>query len=310
MAVTVDVYGSCVSSDLFRYVGSGKYQFSRCVTQVPITTLYEKGLAFQDKNIEAMHMEDYEKTMFRVQTTKILPKLLKKNKSDFLILDLADELMERCEIQAEGTGQLAQIEGKEEEYDQLLQKELKYTLVGRYSPFDMDLRTVERKYRKFASDILYSEKNPDGYRPEQIVIIEALYAADIMGNDGNIHPHDKKYKIKESNEWLRKLYGILEKYMPGCHVIKLPEFTHSTQNHLNGLHPLHYMADIYYYFERAMDVICRYSRVNTVENLWREQSLKNKLETRASNSAMMYGLKNQIAELQKNLKNLENIIRA
>ena len=61
MAVTVDVYGSCVSSDLFRYVGSGKYQFSRCVTQVPITTLYEKGLAFQDKNIEAMHMEDYEK---------------------------------------------------------------------------------------------------------------------------------------------------------------------------------------------------------------------------------------------------------
>lgn len=310
MAVTVDVYGSCVSSDLFRYVGAGKYKFSRCVTQVPITTLYEKRLNFQEKNIDAMQMDDYETTMFRVQTTKILPKLLKKNRSDILVMDLADELMERCELQSDGTGQLAQMEGKEEAYNQLLRKELKYTLVGRYSPFEMDLRTIERKYKKFASDILRSEKNPDGYRPEQIVIIEALYAADIMGNDGNLHPHDKKYKIKESNEWLRKLYGILEKYIPGCHIIKLPDFTHSTQNHLHGVHPLHYMADTYYYFERALDVICQYSNVNTVENLWREQSLKNKLETRVVKSSMMYGLQKQMQDLQVKVKSLENTIRA
>ena len=94
MAITVDVYGSCVSSDLFRYVNAGKYKYSRCVTQVPISTLYEKSLSFQEKNIEAMDLDDYEKTMFRVQTAKILPRLLKKNKSDILIIDLADELME------------------------------------------------------------------------------------------------------------------------------------------------------------------------------------------------------------------------
>ena len=301
MAVTVDVYGSCVSNDLFRYVSAGKYRFSRCVTQVPVTTLYEKGLNFQEKNIDAMDMDNYEKTMFRVQTAKILPRLLKKNKSDILIIDLADELMQRCEIQSETTGQLAQIRGKEETYDRLMTKELEYTLVGRYSPFDMDMRTVERKYKKFASDILYSDKNPNGYRPEQIVIIEALYAPDIMGNDGNIHPHDKKFRIKESNEWLRKLYGILCRYLPGSQIIKFPEFTHSTQNHLNGVHPLHYMADTYYYFERVLDVICHYSNVNTPENLWREQSLKNKLETRVVNSAMMYELKTQIVKLEKKL---------
>lgn len=306
MAVTVDVYGSCVSSDLFRYVGAGKYKFSRCVTQVPITTLYEKGLNFQEKNIKAMDMDDYEKTMFRVQSTKILPRLLKKNKSEVLVIDLADELMERCELQSDTTGQLAQMSGKEEAYDQLLRKELKYMLVGRYSPFDMDMRTIERKYKKFVSDILRSEKNPDGYRPEQIVIIEALYAADIMGNDGNVHPHDKKYKIKESNEWLRKLYGILEKYIPGCHVIKFPDFTHSTQNHLNGVHPLHYMAETYYYLERALDVICHYSNVNTVENLWREQSLKNRLETRLINGSITYGLKRQIQILQQKIEKIEN----
>lgn len=304
MAVTVDVYGSCVSNDLFRYAGAGKYKFSRCVTQTPITTLYEKALNFQAKNIDAMDMDNYEKTIFRVQTEKILPQLLKKNKSDILVIDLADELMERCELQSEVTGQLAQIRGKEEEYDKLLAKETKYTLVSRYSPFDMELRTVERKYKKFASDILYSDKNPNGYRPEQIVVIEALYAADIMGNDGNLHPHDKNFKIKESNEWLKKLYDILYKYLPGCQVIKLPDFTHSTQNHVNGVHPLNYMADTYYYFERALDVICRYSNVNTVENLWREQSLKNKLETRVVNTSMMYGLQKQIQELREKVNKM------
>ena len=38
MAVTVDVYGSCVSKDVFRYVSPGKYTFRRCVTQTPIST--------------------------------------------------------------------------------------------------------------------------------------------------------------------------------------------------------------------------------------------------------------------------------
>lgn len=304
MAVTVDVYGSCVSSDLFRYVGAGKYKFTRCVTQTPITTLYEKALDFQIKNIDGLDMDNYEKTMFRVQTEKILPQLLKKNKSDILVIDLADELMERCELQSEGIGQVAQIRGKEDEYEKLFAKEIKYTLVGRYDPFDMDMRTVERKYKKFVSDILYSEKNPNGYRPNQIVIIEALYAADIMGNDGNLHPHDKKYKIKEGNEWLRRLYAILYKYLPGCQVIRFPDFTHSSQNHVNGVHPLHYMADTYYYFERALDVVCRYSNVNTLENLWREQSLKNKLETRVVNSSMMYSLRKQIEELQNKLEDI------
>lgn len=303
MPVTVDVYGSCVSNDLFRYIAAGKYKYCRCVTQTPITTLYEESMNFQTKNLDGF--DNYEKTIFRVQTEKILPQLLKKNKSDILIIDLADELMERCEVQsATGTGQIAQLRGKETEYEALLGKDQRYKLTKRFSPLDMDMRTIERKFKKFASDILYSENNPNGYKTSQIIVIEALYAPDIMGNDGNLHPHDKEYRVKESNEWLRKLYAILCKYLNGCQMIKFPEFTHSTQNHVNGVHPLHYMSDTYYYFERALDVINRYSNVNTLENLWREQSLKNKLETRVVNSSMMYGLKNQIQELRDKMDNL------
>ena len=73
MAVTVDVYGSCVSNDLFRYAGAGKYKFSRCVTQTPITTLYEKALNFQAKNIDAMDMTIMRKQSFGCRQKKFCP---------------------------------------------------------------------------------------------------------------------------------------------------------------------------------------------------------------------------------------------
>ena len=171
MAVTVDVYGSRVSNDLFRHISIGKYKYNRCFTHVPITTLYEKSFNFQKKNIDDMDLDDYEKTMFRVQVSKTLPQILKKNKSDILIIDLADELMERCELKSETTGQIAVISCNEELCKQFIFNESEYSLTRTYEPFDIEFGLVEEKYKKFASDILYSDSNPNGYHPEQIIII-------------------------------------------------------------------------------------------------------------------------------------------
>ena len=301
MAVTVDVYGSCVSRDLFRYVSSGKYTFQRCITNTPISTLYEKAFHFQNENIEAMDLNEYEKTLFKIQVQKILPRILTKNKSDILVIDLADELMPRYEIKSKTTGQIAFLEGKEKVYEELLKKEKDYICSKSYSPMEMDMRLVEKKYHKFASELLYGASNPQGYKAENIIIIEALYAPDILGNDGKIHYHNKKYQIKECNQWLKKMYDILYRCLPGCHVIRLPEFLHASENHLHGVHPLHYMPENYYYMERALDVINHYSNVNTVENLRKEQSLRNRLDTKVVNTNLMYSLQKQIQELQKKI---------
>ncbi len=304
MAITVDVYGSCVSRDLFRYVSPGKYEFKRCVTQIPISTLYEKAVRFHEENIQEMNMTEYEKTLFKIQTQKLLPQILKKNKSDILVIDLADELMERCQIKGKTSGQIAQMPGKEDQYEQLLKKEREYTIVDRFHPIQQEQKLLEKKYRKFTSEILYGSTNPDGYKPEQIVIIEAIYASDILGNDGRLHKHDSRYNIGESNEWLEKLYEMLYRFLPGCQMIKLPRFLHSSENHIHGLHPLHYMSDTYYYMERALDVVNGYSNVNTLENLRNEQSLLNRLQTRTVNELAIFELKKQIHELQNKLKNI------
>lgn len=305
MAVEIDVYGSCVCRDIFRYAQHGKYKVRKSVGYIPITSLYDAPFNVDVKEaLEHSRMSSYEKLMLKVQTKRNLPRMLLKNRANILVLDLADEFMERWETENCPSAPLAVIEGKEEEYEKVLEA-ASCSVKRKYSPLEMDMQEVEEKIQKFAKDILYSEENPDGYQEKNVIVIEALFTPDIMGNDGNLHKHDGKYRLHEYNEWLRKVYLIFYKYFQNCKVIKMPEFTHSSQNHIRGTHPLNYMQDTYFYFERALDVLCGYSHVNTVENLFKEQSLKNKLETRVVNSNAIYEipiLKNRVNEIESSSK--------
>lgn len=307
MAVQVDVFGSCVVRDIFRHTQPGKYKVYKSVGNLPITSLYEPLIAISKDEVDKLNMSNYDKVMLRAQMSRNLPELLLNKHSDVLVMDLADEFMERCEIKGQNeTTMLAQAENQGELLEHLFEGNERYSIAKRYQMLEMDIQKVEEKIKKFAKDILYSEENPRGYQEKNVIVIESLYTPDILGNDGNIHKHDGKYKLHEYNEWLRKVYLIFYKYFQNCKVIKLPEFTHSSQNHVRGTHPLHYMQDTYFYFERALDVACGYSQMNTLENLFREQSLKNRLDTRASHSNMIYDLQNRFRNLSDRIKIMED----
>lgn len=303
MAVQVDVFGSCVVRDIFRHTQPGKYKVYKSAGNLPITSLYENSIFMDKKEVDELKIPSYDKVMLRAQMSRNLPELLLNKRSEILVLDLADEFMERCEIKGpNGITMLAQAENQGEFLDNLFERNERYSIVKRYPMLEMDMQKVEEKIKKFAKDILYSEENPRGYLERNVIVVESLYTPDILGNDGNIHKHDGKYKLHEYNEWLRKVYLIFYKYFQNCKVIKLPEFTHSSQNHIRGTHPLHYMQDTYFYFERALDVACGYSQMNTLENLFKEQSLKNRIETRAVNSNMMYSLQAKIRKLTEEIE--------
>ena len=303
MAVQVDVFGSCVVRDIFRHTQPGKYKVYKSAGNLPITSLYENSIFMDKKEVDELKIPSYDKVMLRAQMSRNLPELLLNKRSEILVMDLADEFMERCEIKGpNGITMLAQAENQGEFLDNLFEGNERYSIVKRYPMLEMDMQKVEEKIKKFAKDILYSEENPRGYLERNVIVVESLYTPDILGNDGNIHKHDGKYKLHEYNEWLRKVYLIFYKYFQNCKVIKLPEFTHSSQNHIRGAHPLHYMQDTYFYFERALDVACGYSQMNTLENLFKEQSLKNRIETRAVNSNMMYSLQAKIRKLTEEIE--------
>ena len=169
------------------------------------------------KEVDELKMPSYDKVMLRAQMSRNLPELLLNKRSEILVLDLADEFMERCEIKGpNGITMLAQAENQGEFLDNLFEGNERYSIVKRYPMLEMDMQKVEEKIKKFAKDILYSEENPRGYLERNVIVVESLYTPDILGNDGNIHKHDGKYKLHEYNEWLRKVYLIFYKYFQNC----------------------------------------------------------------------------------------------
>lgn len=310
MAVTVDVYGSCVSKDLFYYTGAGKYELRRCIIHTPVASLYEKPVHIDTQAISRSGFKKGDSILLQIQSERIAPGMLRRNKSDYLIIDLADELMSIREVLIRNDAKyvapektyLTQLEGRADEYDKLFAGNGQYMLGKTLSPLDTDISVIERKFRKFSREILFSENNRSGYKADQIIILEARYAADYMDKDTNIAQYSKDYRIKECNQLLENLYKILEEYLPECRVIKFPLFVHGFVGHRNGVHPLNYTSDTYAYFERVLDVMVGYSKANTPENLWLEQNCTNKLFTRTIHAGAIYTFKKQITELQGQMK--------
>lgn len=302
MAIQVDILGSCVVKDVFRYMESGKYRVYKSLSNIPITSLYEAPIFVEKEKIESLDISNYDKVMLKVQMLRNLPEVLLHKHSDFLVIDLANELLKRCEIQGEKVSSLALGENQREALMSMFEKNSQYSIGKIYSILNMDIQYVDEKFRRFAKEILYSEVNPKGYQIDKIIVVEAFYTQDIVGSDGEIYKHDEKYRIQECNDWLKRVYSIFYKHFKGCQVIRIPEFTHSSSNHIEGINPLHYMQETYRYFEKALDIVTGYSRMNTLENLYNEQSLENRLKTRVLKSGDIYllkGIKDDVEMLKK-----------
>ena len=59
MVVQVDIFGSCVCRDLFRYVDNEKYQVNRCISNIPITSLYEESVQVSKDFLESAKLTQY-----------------------------------------------------------------------------------------------------------------------------------------------------------------------------------------------------------------------------------------------------------
>ena len=314
MKVQIDVFGSYVARDAVRYMNPALYELNRCIGGVPVSTLFEPEFSLPEEKLEGVRASQYDKRMLMLQLSRKVPALLKKSESKFLVLDLAAECMNRLVLGNEAHTAVAY----PEEMEECIQSVFSYlgTPVAQKSLLDLDSKVLNKKFRQFVQNLVKSQANPMGYEESNIIVIEAYCTEDYIGNrDGQLHPHNAKYKVKEINEILKTLYELVYRYMPTCRIIKLPEFTHSTENHLRGPGPLSYTEKTYQYLARCIEVYCGVNKNNSVENLYREQCLQNKLETRVINSSAIYkiaGMQKEIAlltakiaELQKQLEELK-----
>lgn len=309
MGVQIDIFGSTVCRDMIRYSDKNEFEVNRCIGGVPISTLYERPVLLDEEELNRIPVSQYDKRMLKIQMKRNVVKLLKKSEADILVMDLTDECMKRYQYGKSIRQSVAYPDEMDGYISRLFQKQGESG--GKYQPEDTDMgmELLEKKYKKFASEIILSDENPEGYPEENIVLIEAYYAEDYVGNnDGVTHVFDAKQKIKEKNAWLKQLYEIVQKSMPECQVIKLPMFTHASENHLRGIGPLSFTEETYIYLSQALGVLCGTFKQNSLDNLLLERGLKNKLYTRLLRCGSVNsipGMKKQIKELEQQVASLQ-----
>jgi len=305
MAIEMDIFGGYACRDIIRHDEKGHYQVERCISGVPITALYGTSAVIPKEKLAASSLSVYEQRMLEVQGLGKAVGLLKRSKANVLLIDLTDELLRRFWIAGEKKDVIL---AAEEKYAQDIEKIFadEKTVVTRKSPLEMKLPEIEESFKRFAKDIISTEENPGGYKEKNIIVVEAYFTEKIVDNaTAKIKDHPKELEIKKSNEFLRQLYLMLYRYIPGCNVIKFPEFTHTSENHLRGATPLSYTEETYQYYLRVLDVLFGFDKVNSVNNIYSEQNLSNQLYTRMLNASAIYsidGMRKEIEALKGNFK--------
>ncbi len=315
MGIQIDIFGSTVCRDMIRYSEEDEFTVNRCIGGVPVSTLYERPITLDEEALKRIPVSQYDKRMLKIQMNRNVVKLLKKSEADILVMDLADEAMKRYQYGKSSRQSAAYPDEMEAYMGQLFPNSSDPdSPEKKYLPMDaeMDMEIIEKKYRKFAREITLSDENPQGYPEENIVLIETFYAEDYVGDaDGVTHAFDSKRKVKERKAWLKQLYEILRKSMPECRIIKLPIFTHASENHLRGIGPLSYHEETYIYLSQALGVLCGTYKKNSLENLFKERGLKNQLYTRLLRCGSVHsipGMKKQIADLEQKVAGLQKQI--
>ena len=306
MAIELDIFGGYACRDTIRHDEKGNYQVERCISGVPITTLYGPSGTISKEKLAASSLSVYEQRMLEVQGLGKAVGLLKRSKANVLLIDLTDELLRRFLIANEkGDFQIAAEEKYAIDIEGIF-ADGKKTMITQQSPLEMKLPDIEESFKRFAKDITFSEENPGGYKEKNVIVLEAYYTEKIIDNaSAMVKDHPKGLDIKKANELLRQLYLMLYRYIPGCNSIKFPEFTHSSENHLRGVTPLSYTENTYHYYLRALDVLFGFDKVNSINNIYNEQNLSNKLFTRVLNASPVYsieGMKKDIGNLKNELK--------
>lgn len=314
----IGVCGCCVISDLFKYTFSERYDICARIGRNPITTLVGDSTDQAGPFLD-FAATNYNKRMINLMFENNVVEQILNCHADYLVLDFSEERLVQYEIMYEDKKFRVMdfwVSAKGNWFQQAKEK-----LVGENGLFpggtvreiparEIPFAEIEAAYREFAKRIVKSDANPDGYAPEQIIVVESYLVDRFINEEGKFQKFHPNWKVAETNAFLKPIYELFYQLVPGCHVVKMPQHAFANMHHIWGAHPLHYSDATYRYFSAAFDIITGHNKfLSTPDKLWKQQSLENRIAVNLIESASgqeiamlkkrLTDAEAQIAELQK-----------
>ncbi|MCH5268704.1 MAG: hypothetical protein J1E62_10220 [Lachnospiraceae bacterium] len=304
-------FGTCVTSDIFNYTFHDRYQVKR-FGRNKIATLISDSIDLSEGFFDSLETPNHNKKMIASGFRNDIVQQILSTQSEYLLLDFSDEFLDM--IQVDFGGKTFRLMDYWINRGGYWFSQMESLIVGengiwpnaeakRIPALETSFDFIENAYKDFVGKILKSETNPNGFEQEKIIVVESYLADHFMNGNGQLQPFPERWAVQSTNQFLKPVYQLFYNLVPNCHRIKLPEFTYGSVNNIWGLHPLHYSADIYMYMSTAIDIITGYHPFrSTLEKLYLEQSLENRLKVRLANAGVIY----EISSLKEKMSIMES----
>lgn len=234
-SISISIFGSCVSRDLFEYDKEKKISLCQYVARQSLISAVSAPL--KQENLVLSLDSNFQKRMVEMDLLKTAFEYLKSKPSDYLIIDLIDERFPL--VCFNGSYFTASNEG-----------------VKGYGLFN----SLKKLHKKITNGGLFIESNNvdeyidifckklnELYTNDRIIIHRALLVDYYTDKNGKTVEFKKNHikNNKQVNSILNYMYDALVAKLPGVAVIDEMAKTTGDESHKWGLAPMHYQENYY-----------------------------------------------------------------
>ena len=240
MRVSLSIYGSCVSRDIFAIANDTKFDLKAYIARQSVISAVAPKIP--EGKIPLQNSSPWRMRAVECDLQKSTFDILKQEKSDYLLIDLIDERFPLLPLFG------SYVTASNEFYESAPEK---YRSASKLAKSEKNGEIylgeicMEETIREFCSRL------KEIYAPEQIIIHHALMSDYYMGKNGE----RKEFGIPQKsmnhrlNAVMEAMYQRLQTYLPGAHVIRETNGMVADEDHKWGLAPMHYQKE---YYERVL----------------------------------------------------------
>ncbi|PFA18401.1 hypothetical protein CN373_19115 [Bacillus cereus] len=232
---TIDILGSCVTRDAFRYDEENIFKINKYYARSSLVSIYSEPIkiTLKDINLESQ----FQKRMVYSDLTKDFRKYVKNQVADYFLIDFIDE---RLSVLKNGDSYFT----RSNEF-----VKAKINLKGNV------LNSVEKMSEWKESAQLFSEELRKHFNLDQIILHKAYWKESYIDKDGEVRAFNDD-TIAQNNEKLMQYYSLIEENLKGIKTIEVEELI-SSEIHIWGLSPFHYQDEYYKEFINQLKVLTK-----------------------------------------------------
>lgn len=230
-----DIFGSCVSRDLFEIDQIKEVQCREYIARQTIQSALAAPILVQEEEFDGVSSK-FQKKLLLNDFNKTTFTRLKQSSSDFLILDFVDERFHVIKIQ----NSIVTLSNELVTSNYLCNKKYKIINRQRFNPIYFK-RVTLKQIREFAKKIR------EIYPEDHIIIHKARLVDKYIGKQGEIYAFAPNIiqNNKNINDILDRMYRWLGETLPNAHCIDFSDCFYADEAHKWGLDAVHYQKEYY-----------------------------------------------------------------